>query len=133
MTIKSDDSVSSSIFSAKDNSLLAWWKYSGTEHKILTAFSFGIGWDFRNSVKRPEKRYKQKIDEKLKLFEDNIDDLELDSYKLVFEDDSFWIANKYYGWAFNSSKYKEIGLTVRQIARLDNLIMRVEKKMIEAL
>ena len=135
MTISSDSKKEKkSFFSAENNSVSAWFKYCGSERKFLTAVSFGFGWDFRNDNKRPKKEFEKIIDDKLSLFEENINLLELDSYNLTLGDDAFWIANKYYGWAFkpNSRKFGysngEYGLTLKQIARLDNLLTNIQKK-----
>jgi len=119
MNIQSDLKPSSTFRS--------WWKYTDMGHKIMTALSFGIFWDFRNN--KPYKNEIVYIDKIISKFNNKSDKLKHDKFYLYLEEDKhekFWIANKYYGW-YLESKEGTLPLTIKQIAQVDNLLKKSMK------
>lgn len=109
-------------------SLGSWWKYCKSENKFLTIISFGAFWDFRNEDAKPIKEHTQLIDKKIDYFYENIDKLKTDGYRLLLDKNTyFWIANKYYAWRYHEHDFK-VGLTLKQIARVDKLLCEVEAR-----
>lgn len=128
MTIKSDLKQKQDNFDY-DSTIVSWFKHS--QNKLLTLSSLGFFWDFRNEKSDPKNE--SHIDEILQLFATEIDQLfvcrngcylEHSNYK-----EKFWIANKYYAWRLeNTIERGNYHLTVRQISKLNKILMFVEAR-----
>lgn len=112
-----DKEVPSIVYKKPSNfRLLNWWKVTRPDDKFLSLLSLGFS-DFRNDNSRPEKMYIDVVDKIIDIFEDNIDNVEIDTYNLKFAEYSIWIANKPYAMKVNV-KHQSYGMTVNQIARV---------------
>jgi len=122
MTIKSDLKENNNEI----GSIRAWFKYSHC--KQLAFLSLGAFWDFRND--KPEKSYKYQVDKVIQTFVDNLDNLVLDTHYLYCEgvEGKFWIENKYYGWRLEYPHTPSMVLTIKQIAKVDNMLRVVEAR-----
>jgi len=128
MTIKSDLKYSRPDFDY-DSNIVSWFKHSST--KLLTLSSLGVFWDFRNEKSDPKNE--KHIDEILEIFTIEIEQLfvcrngcylEHKDYK-----EKFWVANKYYAWRLeNTVERGNYHLTVRQISKLNKILMFVERR-----
>lgn len=128
MTIKSDLKQLQPDFDY-DSSFISWLKHSQT--KLLTLSSLGIFWDFRNEKSDPKNE--AFIDEMLKIFTDDIDNLFVCRNGCYlnhkYRDEKFWVANKYYAWKLeNVAERGNYHLTVKQISKLNKILMFVEKR-----
>jgi hypothetical protein len=122
MTIKSDLKGNNNEM----GSIRAWFKYSHC--KQLAFMSLGAFWDFRNDKSNPE--YEQYVDKVIQSFVDNLDNLVIDTHYLYCEsmEGKFWIENKYYGWRLEHPHTPSMVLTIKQIAKVDNMLRAVEAR-----